>query len=875
MSAIGAGGMGEVYRATDTKLKRQVAIKIVPPALAVDHARLARFQREAEVLASLNHPNIAAIYGLDESGGVSALVMELVEGEDLSQRIARGAIPVAEALPIAKQIAEALEAAHEQGIIHRDLKPANIKLRPDGTVKVLDFGLAKAMEPAGVTADIATSPTTTSPAMTQMGMILGTAAYMSPEQARGKPVDKRTDIWAFGAVVYEMFTGRRAFEGDDAPSVLAAVLSREPDWSALPADVPPVLATFIRRCLHKDRKQRVRDMGDVALALEQVFEQAAGASLSPAAMVAVPHWQRAVPIAFGAIAAALITGLVAWTLRPSATSRPPTRFEYILPATEQLATTQRPVVAVAPDGRFFVYQTTSGLFVRQMDELDARLIPDTQDVTTPFISPNGEWIGYFTLAGQIRKVPVAGGAPITMCDAEQPFGATWTRDNTILFGQTAGIMRVSANGGKPELVIAAESGESLYGPELLPDGDTVLLATTRDLGTQSWAAAEIMAQSISSRKRTRIIERGIFPRYLPTGHLVYGSTDGMLGIGFDANRLTTAGGPVPLVQGVGVRAAAFQHAIADDGTLVFVPVSAVPSSLVWVNRHGASETVGSIPPGTFLDPRLSPDGRRVLLTRDNDVWIYEFASGRSTRVTRDSMSVFGVWHPSGSRIAYSSAKSGNLEAWETAADGSGQSRQVTRLGGRVHVDAWSPDGNILTVHRHSPNRSQTIIFMVRLDRPDAAPEPFAEGEGSSEGAHFSPDGRFVSYTSTESGQREIYIRPYPDAGGAVPVSIGGAQESFWGKNGEVFYRNLRGDRMFAARVTTRPTMTVGKPEEVFQGAYYIASSGSPRPQYDVTADGQRFLMITRGAGSRSEPGRERLVVVRNWFEELKRLVPTQ
>ncbi len=383
-----------------------------------------------------------------------------------------------------------------------------------------------------------------------MGMILGTAAYMSPEQARGKPVDKRTDIWAFGAVVYEMFTGRRAFEGDDVPSVLAAVLSREPDWSALPADVPPVLATFIRRCLHKDRKQRVRDMGDVALALEQVFEQAAGASLSPAAMVAVPHWQRAVPIAFGAIAAALITGLVAWTLRPSETSRPPTRFEYILPATEQLATTQRPVVAVAPDGRFFVYQTTSGLFVRQMDELDARLIPDTQDVTTPFISPNGEWIGYFTLAGQIRKVPVAGGAPITLCDAEQPFGATWTRDNTILFGQTAGIMRVSANGGKPELVIAAESGESLYGPELLPDGDTVLLATTRDLGTQSWAAAEIMAQSISSRKRTRIIERGIFPRYLPTGHLVYGSTDGMLGIGFDANSLTTAGGPVPLVQGV-------------------------------------------------------------------------------------------------------------------------------------------------------------------------------------------------------------------------------------------------------------------------------------------------------------------------------------
>ena len=543
---LGVGGMGEVYRATDTSLKRAVAIKVLPESVAKDADRLARFQREAEVLASLNHPHIAAIYGLERSEGVTALVMELVEGPTLADRIDDGAIPIDETIAVAKQIAEALEAAHNQGIVHRDLKPANIKVRPDGAVKVLDFGLAKALEPSGLAAAGAvSSPTITSPAMmTAGGVLLGTAAYMSPEQARGKAVDKRSDIWAFGAVLYEMLTGRRAFAGGEIADVLAAVLTREPDWTLLPAGLPPGVATLLRRCLHKDRTQRIRDIGDAWLALDGVFDAALPAPLS--SVPARPPWKWALPMAAAAVAAALVTGFAAWSRWPASETPKITRFQYVLPEGQQFLISQRPVIATSPDGGSFVYQTNAGLYRRAIGDLEAHVIPGTEEYSyAPIVSPDGQWVAYFSGSGQLRKVSIGGGASIDLCAATLPFGASWTRDHTILFGQTAGIMRVSADGGTPEMIVPARNGERIYGAQVLPGGRAVLFSATTKAGPNRWNDAQVLVEELSSHKRTVVADGGSDPRYLKTGHVVYALRDGLYGVRFDADRLQTMGGAVP------------------------------------------------------------------------------------------------------------------------------------------------------------------------------------------------------------------------------------------------------------------------------------------------------------------------------------------
>jgi serine/threonine-protein kinase len=893
---IGEGGMGQVFRATDTRLKRQVAIKVLPPSLAGDHDRLARFQREAEVLAALNHPNIAAIFGLEESGGVSALVMELVEGDDLSERIARGAIPIDEAMPIAKEIAAALEAAHEQGIVHRDLKPANIKVRNDGTVKVLDFGLAKAMDPGTGNRDpgtgnrhpasgIENSPTITSPAFTQLGMILGTAAYMSPEQARGRVVDKRADIWAFGAVLYEMLTGRRAFAGDDVSDVLASVLAREPDWTRLPAGLSPEFVVYLKRCLEKDPKRRVRDIGDVTLALTGAFEVDPRPHIAPTAVA--PLWRRTLPIAMGALVAALVTAAVAWSRWPSPEPpRPATRFDYVLPEGQQLPTTSLPMIAVSPDGRSFVYQDQTGLFLRSMAELEPRRLAVAQEGRlSPFFSPDGQWLAYYAAgvsarSGQLKKVPISGGASITLCEITSfPSGQSWVDGNTILFGQAAGIMRVSANGGSPELLIPATDGEQMYGPQLLPGGKAVLFSVTKDQGPARWNQAQVVVQSLATGQRSVVAQRGYNAHYVATGHLLYALDDDMYGVAFDANRLTASGGAVPVVQNVqrplGLVTPALNLSVSNEGTLVYLAAQSSLRSLVWVDRHGGPEPITAIPPGEYSDVRLSPDGGRVLLTRDGDIWVYDLASGRSSRLTRDGTSQMGVWDPTGSRIAYASARGGNLEAWVQSVDGGEQPRQLTTLGGQVHVDSWSPDGRILSIHHHRSSGAGTAILTLAIDQADAKPQPFLSADFNKEGARFSRDGRHVVFLSIESGQREIYIRQFPGPGGQATVSVGGGMEAMWSaRSDEVFYRSLNGDRMFAVPVTASPTLKVGTPVALFQRRYYIAPTGSPRPQYDVSADGQRFLMLAPTTGTDAALARPRIVVVQNWFEELKRLVPT-
>ncbi len=571
---IGEGGMGQVFRATDTRLKRQVAIKILPPSLAADHDRLARFQREAEVLASLNHPNIAGIFGLEENGGVSALVMELVEGEDLSQRITRGAIPLDEALPIARQIAEALEAAHEQSIIHRDLKPANIKVRPDGTVKVLDFGLAKAMEPTGVASpSVSQSPTITTPAMTQAGMILGTAAYMSPEQARGKQVDKRADIWAFGCVLYEMLTGKRAFGGEDVSLTLADVMKGEADWQALPATLPPGIRTVLTRCLQKDPKQRLRDIGDVRLALDGAFERAPSQT-SATVILASSSWSRGLPWATAAVAVA--AAVAGWSVRQPPPT-PVTRFEIELPELLRAGNSQREL-ALSPDGRSLVYvegeRSTSRLMRRDIDQLAPTEIAgsEQQEPTMPFLSPDGGTVGFLSRrTGALMKIPIAGGTPVTLSERLQnrapPSGATWLPDGTIVHNAAGGLWRVPATGGAPILLL--ETGLFAAGPMALPGGRAVLF----HVGGAGDGEASLEALVLSSGERRKIVS-GRDPFYVPTGHLVFARANGSLWAApFDVDRLTITREPTPLSL-TAFRlspVASAQFSVAANGSLAYVP----------------------------------------------------------------------------------------------------------------------------------------------------------------------------------------------------------------------------------------------------------------------------------------------------------------
>ena len=880
--------MGEVYQATDTKLKRQVAIKVLPASVAADTERLARFQREAEVLASLNHPNIAIIHGLEQTGDVHALVMELVEGDDLSQRIARGAIPVDEALPIAKQIAEALEAAHEQGIIHRDLKPANIKVRPDGTVKVLDFGLAKALEPtSAMSPGMSQAPTITTPAMTQAGMILGTAAYMSPEQAKGRTVDRRSDVWAFGAVIYEMLTGMRAFGGDDTTDTLANVLKVEPNWTLLPKGLSPVLGTYIRRCLHKDAKQRVGDVQDVRLALEGAFEDAIPEPSKVGAMVRPAGWRRTGLVALaGVVISSLVTGLAVWNLRAPEPG-PVVRFDYDLPEDHVFRNINRSVMAFSADSRHFVYNTTQGLYLRAMGELEARLVPGTEgSLQSPFFSPDGQWVGYHQ-DGQLKKMAIDGGAPVIICAAGDPLGVNWAVDDSILFGQYfgqyQGVMRVSADGGTPELIIPAADGELIHGPQLLPDGDSVLFSVTRGSGLNRWNEAQIVVHSLGSGQRTVLLEDGSDARYVPTGHLVYALGDALFAVRFDADSLQVIGGPVSVAEGV-MRAAGFagpstnvasaNYGFSDQGALVYVLGASAPQrTLVWVDREGQEEPV-PVEPRAYTYPRISPGGTRVALQvgdQEEDIWIWDFARETSMRLTFDPGSdEHPVWTPDGERVVFSSAREGGPRKifWK-AADGTGAVERITDGQTDLAAYAFSPGGQRLVLRElreMGPNGDLVVLSMTA----DRTLEPLIATPSSELNADVSPDGRWLAYESDASGQSEVYVRPFPNVDdGQWLVSTDGGTRPRWSPTGrDLFY--LHEGRLFVAPVTTGATFTPGNPEMLFEGAF----DGVAGRTYDVSPDGERFLIIKQADATSEMATAPRVIIVENWFEELQRLVPT-
>jgi len=878
--SIGAGGMGEVYRATDTTLERDVAIKVLPESFAADANRVARFEREAKTLASLNHPNIAHIYGLERREETTALVMELVEGPTLAERIADGALAADEALGIATQIAEALEAAHGQSIVHRDLKPANIKVRSDGTVKVLDFGIAKALDVR--TTSGPDSPALTTPTMTQAGIILGTAQYMSPEQARGKPVDQRADIWSFGCVLYEMLTGQPAFGGEDVAIILARVLDRDTDLNSVPAAISPAVRHTIKLCLMKEPKKRLHAMGDVRLALEGALESDDPYALGETQAVASPL-RRALPIA--ATAAVAIAGTavaVGLLMRPE--PLPVNRFDYDLPEGRIFRFTGRVVMALSPDGRHFVYNGDDGFYLRTMGELEARIIPGTEtDARAPSFSPDGQSIVYWDGAtAQLKRIAISGGAPVVIGPlALNVHGLSWEEDGTILIGQPEGIYRVSADGGTPERIIEIEVDRRPYGARLLPDGDSVLFSVGPQLQPDG---AQIVVQSLSTGERSVLVDGGNDARFLPTGHLVYALGDGLFAIAFDLDTLTVSGSPVPLAQGLlrpgGGLTGTANYGVSDDGTLVFVIGDnlLVERSLVWVDRRGGQEPL-DVPGETFNFVQLSPDDSRVAFStfaEGQDVWVWDVERATSQRLTFDpGTNSAPVWSPDGQRLAFSREVSGIQEIFWQDADGSGSAEPLTEGSATgMRATDLSADGTVLL---YMSAVSPGDVWMVPTGGPPTVGEPLLASPADERSARLSPDGRWIAYQSDESGEYQIYVRPFPDVDtGRWQISYEGGSSPIWGPGGsELFYFDQvagTDDAVVSVSVESAESFTAGTPEVLFRGNF--PETGFGGAFYDVTSDGQRFLMIRIRAGGDISGEPPQIIIVENWFEELERLAPT-
>jgi serine/threonine-protein kinase len=869
--------MGEVYRATDAFLKRDVAIKVLPESLAADAGRLARFQREAETLAALNHSNIAQIYGLEKFSGGTALVMELVEGPTLADRIAEGPIPIDDALGIATQIASALEAAHAQGIVHRDLKPANVKVRPDGTVKVLDFGIAKALETRTISGPQA-APLTT-PAMTEAGMLLGTAAYMAPEQARGKAVDERADIWAFGAVLYEMLTGQPAFGGEDATVTLARVLERPTDFGLLPKGVPLAVRRAIELCLEKDLRWRVADIRDVRLVLAGRFETNA-AQLAP-----TPAPRRSVwPLVAGILFGGALVGLAGLSVWPEAEPRAVKRFATSLPPGQSFMAGP-PLLDLSPDGMTLVYSSAGGLRLRDLATLEDRPIAGTARAAQPTFSPDGQWIVYASEGGIVRRIAASGGSAVPVWGITSAAVTTisWAPDGAVLVNDASGILRVPATGGTPELVVDAQDAVLAW-PDFLPDGDSVLF--TR-LPTGAATSGQVFVQSISTGERTAVLDGAADAQYVPTGHIVYAVGNTLFGIAFNSETKRTRGGAVPLVEGVsrsGSNGVWTQFAIANDGTLAYVRGIGIAASgdartLVWVERDGR-ETPIAAPVRSYLYVDLSPDETRVALDirdQEYDAWVFDLERVTLQRLTFDPGNNRGVvFSPDGRRIAFSRQLGDTEEIYWQAADGSGSPQALTQGSGMpMHPMDFTTDGATLLYAKSNLPRD---IYMIPVAGPAGPGTPLISGPASEGSPTVSPDGRWLAYSSDESGDYEVHVRPFPDVdAGHWQISSGGGFHPQWSRDGtELFYLEVRASdvAMLAVSVEPGPTFRPGIPTELFAGPYFYGATVAAPDVYDVSADG-RFLMIKQPEAPDAGQAQPDIVIVENWFEELKRLVPTE
>ncbi len=883
LSPLGAGGMGEVYRAKDTKLDREVAIKVLPAAMADDPTRLARFEREAKVLASLNHPHIAQIYGLEvsteprPSGSgptheTRALVMELVTGSTLPVPV-----PLETALHYARQIAEALEAAHDKGITHRDLKPANIMVTPEGVVKVLDFGLASAPNPAGhggdPDPDAANSPTMTMAAATQAGMIMGTAAYMSPEQARGKPVDRRADIWSFGVVLFEMLSGRSPFGGGETVSdLLAAVITREPDWTLLPKDTPPHIRRLIERCLRKDPKLRMRDIGDARLSIDDPFE-ATPAPTPVATTVATTKalaWTRLAALATLITATALGAYWIATSMRPSAPAQV-TRLAIAMPA--GLVLVDAP--AISTDGRIIAYiaRDTDGLsqlYVRDLSSFESKLIPGTDGARQPSLSPDGNRIG-FLAKGKLNTVARAGGIPTAIADASfLSMGSAWGSDDSILYVSkiSSGILRIPASGGKPEALTEPDGADKGYGhvwPQSIPGSKKIFFTIYGGPGAEPLGASLLDPAT------------GKFASYLPSwngcvyvpsgrasGHILVSTFNGVMAAPFDPNRPSPVRAQTYVIEGALYKYGNSRSwfAVSNTGTLAYVPGDSSFGILGWVDRAGVFTPLADKATPS-VDPTLSPDGTRVVRQEGTDIWMVDVRRGIRTRMTLDGDGVNGypIWSRDGKQVIFASNRTGDWELFSMSSSG-GQAKQLLKRKGPQQPMSQAPDGTIIYSERFQGTSGDLWTLA-----PDGTTKPYLVSQAGKFGAQYSPDGKTLAYVSDESGREEVYIRSVANPEDGVAVSTEGGSEPKWSPDGkEIYFR--RGDGFYLAGITTAPALSAGNARKLFDlpAAY---GRGGIHPGYDVSADGKRLLV--QRLDPRAIP--TQINVVLNWFEELNTKVP--
>jgi len=877
LSAIGAGGMGEVYRARDTRLDRIVAIKVLPAHLADDPERRERFEREARTIASLNHPHICTLYDIGRQDGTDFLVMEYLEGETLAARLLKGPLPLEQVLQYAIEIADALDKAHRKGVTHRDLKPGNIMLTKSGT-KLLDFGLAKLRQDAAPAIPLSQLPTATAKdAVTQEGTILGTLQYMAPEQLEAKEVDARTDIFAFGAVVYEMATGKRAFQGKSQASLIAAILEHEPTpMSSLQPMTPPTLDRVVKKCMAKEPEKRWQSPADLCDELKWIAEGGSQVTLAPTARAKGPRALRSRALTFGLstfLLIAVILGIAIWALKPS-TPQPVSRLVVSLPPGQQLAGLEDgPSVALSQDGTHLAYVARQGgtqqLYLRPMDSLEARPLAGTEGANTPFFSPDGLWLGFFA-GGKMRKVSTSGGAPLTIADSVLPRGASWGSQGIIAFAPTAlsVLEQVSEVGGAPQPLTRLGKGENSHRwPEFLPGGKA-LLFTAGTAVPANFTNAQVAVAPVGTGERRDLIQGGILPRYAPSGHMVYEEGGSLIAVPFDPHRLLVTGAAVPIVVGVLQSRDVAQYSFSATGSLVYVPggVQGNQSRLVWVNRNGAEQPV-AVPARDYQSPRLSPDGRRVAVATEGHIWQYDLARETLTRLTIEgNLNNRPAWTPDGKRIAFASNKDGPQNLYWQQTDGSGGLERLTTSDNTQTPNSWSPDGKLLAFLEFNPTTGLDI-WVLRMEDRKAQPflrTPFNEG-----GPRFSPDGRWLAYISDESGKFEVYVQRYPGPGGKYQVSTEGGTEPVWNPNGrELFFRSS--DKMMAVDIATQSGFTAGKPHVLFEGRYQ--TSPLTASNYDVSPDGQRFLMLKPIEQAQAAP--TQINVVLNWFEELKQKVPT-
>jgi serine/threonine-protein kinase len=870
-AALGAGGMGEVYRATDTNLGRDVAIKVLPAEVAEDAERLARFEREAKLLAALNHPNIAAIYGLEEAGGKPFLALELVEGEDLKERLARGAMPVDEALKIAEQVAEALEEAHEKGIVHRDLKPANVKLTPDDRVKVLDFGLAKAYAAeaaSGSTPDLSQSPTLAHTG-TAAGLILGTAAYMSPEQARGKRVDKRADIWAFGVLLWETLTGRQLFTGETVSDVLAGVLTREPDWTALPEGTRH-LRSVLERCLEKDPRRRLRDIGDVRMEIERAREAGPAATRA----TPTPSRMRRLGLLLGAFAAGVAGALLVRLLGPGPESPTPLRLSIPLPASQQVGMSDDSMLVFSPDGSSLVVPVIEDgrrwLVRRRLGEASSERIEGTEGARAPFFSPDGKWLG-FIAGDKLRKVAAEGGRPFALAEQNGAGGAAWGEDDRILFAPlyTEGLFRIPAEGGETERVTTPDRARGELGhwwPQILPGGRTAIFtAFCTPLDTSRVEAVDLETGEVHD-----VVDGGFFGRYVPSGHLLYVKGARLFAAPFDPVHATVTGRAQSVLDDVYVAQteALSLLDISVDGTLAWVPGSVADPEreIVWVNREGRPQP--AVPEKRrYRGVSLSPDGRSLataILGESLDLWTFSLDQGTLSRLTSGPRTEFHpLWSRDGRSILFVLDRP-PFEIHRIGVGGSAEGEPLWEAELDTIPTGLSPDGRHVVYTLTEPDTGKNV-WVAPLDG-SAPPRPLRVSPYEEDFGAFSPDGRWIAYQSDETGRPEIYVEAFPGPGERHQISADGGAEPLWTQgSGEIFYRH--GEEM---RVV--PTRTGSRFEFEPSRALFTLSfdnMGNSARNYDVTPDGQRIVAVR--VPDLDAP--RRVDIVTHWLDELKRLTP--